>query len=188
MSNIIYRTNHNITAKEVRLLNEDGTQVGVVTILEARNQASQLGTDLVEIAPHAVPPVVKLIDFKKFKYQLAKKEAAEKKKQKGGELKEIVLKPFMAENDFSHRLKRVREFLEDNNKVRLVVKFKGLQLGSKTFGYEILSKAAQATSDISMIDQPAKFLGRQILMTLTPVKNKSETKSSSQSESEDSKK
>lgn len=167
---ISFRTNHNIQAKEVRLLNEDGTQVGVVTIDEARQKARELNTDLVEVAPMAKPPVVKLIEFAKFKYQLAKKEAAERKKQKGGELKEVRFTPFMAENDFQVKLRRVREFLEDNNKVRLVVKFTGRQMQHQRFGHDILNKAVAASSDISAVDQPAKLIGRQILMTLTPVK------------------
>lgn len=168
----IFRVNNHITAREVRLLNSDGTQVGVVSIDEARNKARELATDLVEIAPHASPPVVKLIDYKKFAYQLAKKEQAEKRKQKGGELKEVIFTPYMAENDFQHRMDRVLEFLEDNNKVRLVVKFKNIQLSHKEFGYDLLKKAADLASENSSVDQPPKMLGRQILMTLTPIKNR----------------
>ena len=165
-----YRINHQIGAKQVRLLNEDGTQVGVVSIEEARKKAAELATDLVEIAPQAQPPVVKLIDFKKFKYQQAKKEAAEKKKQKGGELKEIIFTPFMAENDFQYRLKRIEEFLSENNKVRLVVMFKRIQLQHKEFGYDIMNKITSALSHISTVDQPPKLIGRKISMTLTPTK------------------
>jgi translation initiation factor IF-3 len=172
-----YRTNHNIQAREVRLLNEDGSQVGVVSLDEAKKKALELETDLVEIAPQAVPPVVKLIDFKKFKYQLAKKESAEKKKQKGGELKEVRFTPYMAENDFQTRLRRVEGFLHDNNKVRLVVKFTGREIAHKEFGYDLLRRATLATSDFSAVDQEPKLIGRQIIMTLTPVKSKSSMES-----------
>lgn len=106
-----YRINHQIQAKEVRLLREDGTQVGVVSLPEALSQAHELGVDAVEIAPLAVPPVVKLIDYKKLKYQLSKKEQAAKSAAKKVDLKEIRLTPFMAENDFQTRLNREKNFL-----------------------------------------------------------------------------
>ncbi len=169
---IFYRVNQNITAKEVRLLNEDGTQVGVISLEDARKKAIEVGTDLVEIAPQAQPPVVKLINFKKFKYQLAKKEQAEKKKQKGGELKEVRFTPFMAENDFQTKFRRVAEFLGDNNKVRLVVRFKIREIPSKQFGFNILTRVTNSLSESATIDQPAKMIGRQILMTISPTKNK----------------
>jgi len=165
-----FRVNHNITASEVRLLNDDGTQVGVVSIEEARAKAQDQNTDLVEIAPSAKPPVVKLIDFKKFKYQLAKKQAAEKKKQKGGELKEVRFSPFMAENDFQTRLKKVHAFLSQSNKVKVVVKFTGRQLAHKEFGYDLINRLTAETSATAQLDQQPKFIGRQIITTLSPVK------------------
>ncbi|KKU03189.1 MAG: Translation initiation factor IF-3 [Candidatus Amesbacteria bacterium GW2011_GWB1_47_26] len=171
MSTTHYRTNAQIQAKEVRLLREDGTQVGVVAREEALSQAKTAGVDAVEIAPLAVPPVVKLIDYKKFQYQLSKKERAAKSTQKKVDLKEIRLTPFMAENDFSVKINRGREFLTDGHKLRVAVKFVGRQLGHKEFGDKIMQRAFQLLSDISAVDQQPKWFGRQYIATLSPIKN-----------------
>lgn len=153
-------------------MREDGTQIGVVTKEEALSQAAAAGVDAVEIAAGAKPPVVKLIDYKKFKYQLAKKEQAAKAAQKKVDLKEIRLTPFMAENDFQTRLARGREFLTDGHKLRVAVKFVGRQLGHKEFGDQVMNKTIAALGDIAAVDQPAKWVGRQYIATLTPVKKK----------------
>jgi translation initiation factor IF-3 len=165
-----FRINYQIQAKEVRLLREDGTQIGVVTKEEALSQAKSADVDAVEIAPMAVPPVVKLIDYKKFLYQLSKKEQAAKAAQKKVDLKEIRLTPFMAENDFQVKLNRGREFLGDGHKLRICVRFVGRQLGHKEFGGQIMTKAFTALSDIAHVDQPPKWVGKQYLATLSPIK------------------
>jgi translation initiation factor IF-3 len=170
VSNEYYRINHQISSKEVRLLREDGTQIGIVTRDEALSQAKAANVDAVEIAPMAKPPVVKLIDYKKFKYQLAKKERESKASQKKVELKEVRLTPFMGENDFQTRIARGREFLTDGNKVRINVRFVGRQLSKKEFGDQVMNKAFAALSDISTVDQPGKWLGKQYMATLTPFK------------------
>jgi translation initiation factor IF-3 len=168
----IYRINHQIKAPEVRLLREDGTQIGVVPISEALSQASSASVDAVEIAPLAVPPVVKLIDYKKFLYQLSKKERQQKAGAKKVDLKEVRLTPFMAENDFQTKLNRGREFLSDGHKVRISVKFVGRQLTKKEFGDVMMKKAFASLSDISTLDQPPKWIGRQYMATLTAIKKK----------------
>lgn len=172
MSTVQYRTNNQIQAKEVRLLREDGTQFGVVSKETALEEAKKINVDAVEIAPMANPPVVKLIDFKKFKYQLAKKEQAAKASQKKVDLKEIRLTPFMAENDFQVKINRAKEFLSDGHKVRVTVKFTGRQLSKKEFGGQIMDRAFNALSDISVVDQPAKWVGRQLIATISPTKKK----------------
>lgn len=172
MSTQSYRINSQIQAKEIRLLQGDGTQIGVLPLSEALLQAKEQGLDLVEIAPLATPPVVKLIDYKKFLYQLSKKERAARASSKKVELKEIRLTPFIAENDFQTRLNRGREFLEDGNKVRISVKFVGRQLTHKEFGDQVFKKAVATLADIAAVDQEPKWLGKVYSGTLTPVKKK----------------
>lgn len=179
MSNPAFRINHQIQAKEVRLLREDGTQIGIVSRQIALSQATELNLDAVEIAPLAVPPVVKLIDYKKFLYQLAKKEQAAKSAAKKVDLKEIRLTPFMAENDFQVKLNRGKEFLGDGHKLRVTVKFVGRQLSHREFGPQLLDKAVTALSDLAVVDQPGKWIGRQFQATLTPTK-KTKPKNESQ--------
>ncbi len=171
MSTPKYRVNQQIQAKEVRLLREDGTQVGVVSIDEALAQAREAGVDAVEVAPMAVPPVVKLIDYKKFQYQLSKKEQAAKKSQKNVDIKEVRLTPFMAENDFSVKMNRGREFLGEGHKLRIAIKFVGRQLGHKEFGDQVMQKAFESLFDIAGVDQQPKWMGKQYIATLTPIKN-----------------
>jgi len=172
VSDPVYRINHQIHAKEVRLLREDGTQIGIFSLSDALSQATAAGTDAVEIAPLAVPPVVKLIDYKKFLYQLNKKERLQKASAKKVDIKEIRLTPFMAENDFQTKLNRGKEFLSAGNKVRISVKFVGRQLSHKEFGGIMMNKAFSQLSEIAAFDQPAKWIGRQYVATLTPVKKK----------------
>lgn len=172
MSTPSYRINSRISAKEVRLLREDGTQVGVVPLSEALSQAKSAGVDAVEVAPTAMPPVVKLVDYKKFLYQLAKKERLAKASIKKIELKEIRLTPFMGENDFQVRINWGRNFLEDGNPLKVSVKFYGRQLAHREFGDQMFSKTVSALSDIARVDQSPKWVGRQYIGTLVPVKKK----------------
>lgn len=170
MSTQPYRINHQIQAKEVRLLREDGTQVGVVVLAEALSQAKTEGVDLVEIAPNAVPPVVKLIDYKKFLYQIAKRERESKASQKKVELKEVRLTPFMAQNDFDNKVGRAKEWLEEGNKVRISIKFVGRQLSHKEFGTQVMTRAMQVLGEGASFDQEPKWVGKQFMATVSPVK------------------
>lgn len=154
----------------MRLLREDGTQVGIVPLSEALSQAQTAEVDLVEIAPQAMPPVAKMIDYKKLLYQLAKKDRESQKNQKKIELKEVRLTPYIAQNDFDTRMKRAREWLSDGNKVRLTVKFVGRQLGHREFGQQLIARSLQALEDVAAIDQEPKWVGRQFMGTITPVK------------------
>lgn len=172
MSTPSLRINNQIQAKEVRLLREDGSQIGVVSRDEMLLQAKTAEIDAVEIAPLAVPPVVKLIDFQKFKYQLAKKEQAAKATQKKVDLKEIRLTPFMAQNDFDVKINRGREFLGEGHKLRVTVKFVGRQLSHKEFGDQMMERVKIALSETATIDQPPKWVGKQYQATLTPTRKK----------------
>lgn len=167
-SNLFWRINEQISAPGLRVIGADGKQVGVMPRAEAIARAKELKVDLVEIASMATPPVAKLVDYQKFRYQEEKKLKAEAKKQKGGELKEIRFSPFIAENDYQTRLARVKEFLAEKNKVRLVVVFKGRQLGSKKFGYELFNKIQSELGEGISVDSDPKFFGRHLAMVISP--------------------
>lgn len=168
-----WRINQNIQGKELRVIDSDGKQLGIFSPRDAYLKAQEAGLDLVEIAPSAKPPVAKIIDFTKFKYQQDKKDKeARLKEKKGSEQKEVWLTPYIGENDYQVRLDRVKEFLTEGHKVRIVVKFTGPQLGHKEFGYFVSNRVKKDTIEMSAVDQEPKFLGRQLMMTLSPVKKK----------------
>jgi translation initiation factor IF-3 len=148
----------------------DGSQIGIISIEEARQKARETKADLVEISTDANPPVVKLINFKKFKYQEAKKDRASAKKIKKVDIKEIRLSPYIGENDLKIRTDRAREFLEDGNKVRLVVKFTGRQMSHQEFGFQVLGKAFDILSDVGSVELQPKMIGRQIISMVSPAK------------------
>lgn len=169
---IRYRINQYITAPTIRLLDEDGKQIGVVSIAEAREQSFRTGLDLVEVAPNAKPPVVKLIEFSKFRYQEAKKQKAEKKGIKGGEMKEIQMTPFIGQADYDTRLKRAKEFLTTGNKVKLSIKFQGRQIAHQEFGHNLINKFKIDLQELGSLEGEPKLIGKRLLVTLTPVKQK----------------
>ncbi len=172
MSTPYYRINSQIRATEVRLLQADGSQIGIVPLSEALLQAKAAGVDAVEIAPTAVPPVVKLIDYKKLLYQIAKKERAVKAATKKVELKEIRMTPFMAENDFQVRINLGTKFLTEGHKLRVTVKFVGRQLGHKEFGDLMFKRVIAALATLAVVDQSPKWVGKQYIGSLSPLKKK----------------
>lgn len=139
-----------------------------MTLKEALEKAKLLGVDVVEVAEKAIPPVVKLIEFSKFKYQENKKDRAGAASAQ--ETKEIILHPFMAENDLQVKLKRVKEFLKNGDKVRLVVKFKGREITKKEFGEKVMAKALESLAEVSSIEQEPKMLGKLMIATIKPKK------------------
>ena len=163
-----HRINQYIKAETVRVIGPDGTQLGVMSLSEALAKAKDLGVDVVEVAETAKPPVVKLIEFSKFKYQESKKERAG---QAGAqETKQIDLKPFMAENDLQIKLNRVKKILLDGDKVRLVVKFRGREITKKEFGDKIMARALESLAGVATIEQEPKMLGKLIIAQLKPKK------------------
>lgn len=168
-----FRANYQITAPTVRLLSDDGKQIGVMSLSEAKNRSAETGLDLVEVGPNANPPVVKLISFSKFKYQEAKKQQAEKKGIKGGEVKEIQMTPFIGQGDYETRLKRAKDFLTTGNKVKLSIKFQGRQITRKEFGYQLIDKFKTDLSEFATLEGEAKLLGKRLFQTLTPLKKSS---------------
>ena len=167
-----YRTNERIFASELRVLDSENKQIGILSKFEALKMAKELGLDLVEVAGQAKPPVAKITDFKKFLYQEEKKKREEKRKAKVSETKEIRLGPFMSDNDLQVMIRRGREFLEDGDKVKLVLKFRGRQITHPEFGKVVVTKTIVALSDISKVDRDAHFEGNQLVSLLSPEKKK----------------
>ncbi|MFA6007681.1 MAG: translation initiation factor IF-3 [Candidatus Shapirobacteria bacterium] len=165
-----YKINRQITAPTLRLLDEDGKQINVVSLAEAIQLSQESGLDLVEVASSAVPPVVKLIEYSKFKYQEAKKAKAEKKGIKGGETKEVQMTPFIGQGDYDTRIKKSREFLTTGNKVKLSIKFQGRQIQKPEFGYQLVDRFKNDLAEISAPEGTAKLIGKRLLITFTPVK------------------
>jgi translation initiation factor IF-3 len=165
---LFFRTNTEIRAPQLRVIGEDGKQVGVISRDEALAQAQKASLDLVEIAPKANPPVAKIVNIGKFLYQEEKKLKEQQKKAKAGELKEVRFSPFIAEGDFNTRIERVKEFLGEKNKVKLTVVFKGRQMGSKSFGYELFKRVLGILGDSAHVDMEGKFIGRHLSMVISP--------------------
>lgn len=149
-----YRLNYQITSPQLRLLDEEGKQVGIMSKLEALQKAKELDVDVVEIAPKAVPPVAKLIDYKKFKYQEAKKERESRKSQKNVGVKEVRLRPFIGQHDFDTRLARAKEFLEDGNQLKVSLFFKGRELARKEFGYGMVNRFIASLETARVVREP----------------------------------
>ena len=165
-----YRINERIFASNLRVLDAAGKQIGVLARFEALKKAKEMQADLVEIAPMASPPVVKIIDFKKFLYQESKKKNEEKKRSKVSVTKEIRLGPFMNDHDLRTMIRRGTGFLEDNDKVRLIVKFMGRQIAHPEFGKQILQRVIDALSGISKLEREPHFEGKQLIAILSPEK------------------
>ena len=149
-----YRLNYQNVAPQLRLLDEQGKQVGIVSKLEALQKAKELDVDVVEVAPNAKPPVAKLIDYKKFKYQEAKKERESKKSQKNVGVKEVRLRPFIGAHDLDTRLRQAKEFLDEGNQLKISVFFRGREITRKEFGYEIVKKFLGKLESIKIVREP----------------------------------
>lgn len=161
----------------MRVIDEEGKQVGVLPLEKALEQAQVAGLDLVEVSPHAKPPVAKIIDFKKFKYQQSKKLRESAKKSKV-ETKEIRITPFIAQGDLDTRVGRMRGFLTNGDRVKVVVKFVGRQITRKEFGYDLINKVVKLLEDIALPDGEPKQQGKMLYLIMNPSKKarKNETK------------
>lgn len=163
--------NEQIRAKEVRLIGEDGEQLGVVSISEAMSKANEAGLDLVLIAPTAKPPVCKIIDYGKYRYEIARRDKEAKKKQKTIEVKEIRLSPNIDTNDLNTKLSSARKLLEKGNKIKVALRFRGREMTRMNSSKYILDDFAEALADISVIDKPSKAEGRNLIMFLSAKKS-----------------
>ena len=169
---MFFKINHFIQSAELRVLDQFNKQLGLMTKEEALRRAREQGIDLVEIAPKAIPPVAKLIDFSKFKYQQQQKAQEDKKKAKIAEIKELRLTPVIAKGDFDSRMKKARKYLEGGDKVRLVVKFQGRLITRKEFGERVLQRAVEQLADCSAVEIVPRLLAKFMMMQLTAVKKK----------------
>lgn len=164
--------NHHIRFPEVRVLTEFGEMIGVMSSAEAMGKAHQAEKDLVLVTETAKPPIVKIIDLAKHKYQLQQKRAEGRKKAKTQDIKEIRLTPFIGEGDFTSRLKKVIQFLEKGDKVRLSLQFKGRAITKKEFGFDLFTRVFDATNEIATVEITPKMMGNKLIAQLMPSKKK----------------
>jgi len=165
-----YRVNDRIEAPEVRLVGEDGQMIGVVRLREALDRARDAGLDLVEVSPTAKPPVCKILDYGKFKYEAQKRANAARKKQRVIEVKEIKMRPGIDDNDYNIKMKKVRTFLEEGDKVKVTMRFRGRELSHQNLAMNILTKVKDEVSDLGKVEQFPKMEGRQMVMVMAPLK------------------
>lgn len=167
-----YATNQFIKAEQLRVVDDAGKQIGVLSKTEALQIAHDRGVDLVEIAPKATPPVAKVIDFKKFKYLEAKKDREGKAASGKVEIKEIRFSPFIATGDMNSRLERIKEILGDGDRVKIVVKFSGRQITRVEFGHDLIKKVLSGLEGLASADGVPKLQGKQLFLIVNPTKKK----------------
>lgn len=167
-----HQINDEIRDKEVRLINSDGEQLGIVPIQQAQDIAIQKGMDLVKIAPQAKPPVCKIMDYGKFRFEQAKREKEARKNQRVVEIKEIRLTPNIDVGDLNTKVKNACRFLKDGDKVKVSVRFRGREVTHASLGQDLLHRFADLCSECSTVEKQPKLEGRQMLMFLAPVKDK----------------
>lgn len=160
--------NDTIRAHEVRLISSDGDQLGIMQTTEALNIANQEGLDLVEVAPNANPPVCRIMDYGKFKYQASKKEQEARKKGKAFQLKEIKFRPHTDEHDLDYKIRNLKKFLEKKNRVKLTVMYRGREYAYQESGIELLNKIAEEVKEEGSVEQEAKKEGRNATMVIVP--------------------
>ena len=163
--------NEQIRDREVRLIGENGEQLGIMSAKEAYKIARDAELDLVKIAPTAKPPVCKIIDYGKYKYEMVRKEKEAKKKQKVIEVKEVRLSPNIDTNDLNTKMGAARKFLEKGNKVKVNLRFRGREMTRMMQSKHILDEIAEQLSDISQVDKPSKAEGRSLVIILSPKKS-----------------
>jgi translation initiation factor IF-3 len=167
-----YRRNRQIRVPEVRLINEKGEQVGVVETREAMRMAEEVELDLVEVSPNARPPVCKILDFGKFKYDTRKREQKSGQKKTSSQLKELRVRPAIDPHDLGYRLEQGRKFLKAGHKVQVVCIFRGRQMRHPEHGYNVMKQVVEILVDVAKIEAPAKMMGRRMTMLLSPLPTK----------------
>lgn len=165
-----YRINRQITAKKLRVIDENGKQIGIVPLDKAFSLSEGKGLDLVEIAAKADPPVARILNFKKFLYEEKRRSREAKKKLKEVELKEIRVGPFISAHDLKTRLDQAREFFRDGNHVKITIKFTGRQMAHTEFGYKLLEKIKNELNEVAKIEREERFEGRNLTTFFSPVK------------------
>jgi len=162
------RSNERIRATEIRLIGAEGENIGVVTPARGMQLAQDAGLDLVEISPNAAPPVCKIMDFGKFKYEQQKREAEARKKQKTIEIKEIKFRPGTDTHDYDVKMRNVFKFLEEGDKVKITLRFRGREMAHQQLGAELLRRVADDVQEIGKVENMPKLEGRQMVMMIGP--------------------
>jgi translation initiation factor IF-3 len=164
------RVNDEIRSHEVRLIDAEGGQLGVVSIHEARRLSEEASLDLVEVSPDAKPPVCRVMDYGKYKYQISKRNAVARKKQKRIQIKEIKLRPATEEADYQVKLRSIVKFLEEGDKAKVTIRFRGREMSHPELGMQLLQRMQADLAEQASVEQYPKFEGRQIVMVLGPKK------------------
>lgn len=162
------RVNEEIRIPQVRLIDQDGEMQGVLTVREAMQRAYAVGLDLVEISPNADPPVCKILDFGKFKYEQQKKRNEAKKKQKVIEIKEIKVRPNIDENDYQVKMRAMKSFIEEGDKVKVTLRFRGREMAHQDIGVRVLERIRSEMDTTSKVEQMPRMENRQMVMVLSP--------------------
>lgn len=160
--------NQNIKAKEVRVIDPDGNQIGIIPTYRALATAADFGLDLVEISPKANPPVCKIMDYGRYKYEQTKKKQEAKKKQTTFQLKEIKVRPKTGEHDLQVKIGHIKKFIAKKDKVKVTVMFRGREITLSDLGREVLKRVVEDTEEIAVVEQAPKFEGRTLVMVLAP--------------------
>ncbi|MCK5829664.1 MAG: translation initiation factor IF-3 [Methylococcales bacterium] len=166
------RLNNDITARRIRVVGANGDKIGVITLAEAKQLAYDANMDLVEISPNADPPVCKIMDYGKFQFEQNKKLQAAKKKQKQIQIKEIKFRPGTEEGDYQVKLRNLTKFLEEGNKTKITVRFRGREMAHREIGMEQLKRLEKDLEELAIVEQFPKFEGRQMVMVMSPRKKK----------------
>ena len=172
IANTGHQLNEEIRDKEVRLISDSGEQLGIMTSQEALRRAEEQGLDLVKISPNAVPPVCKLMDYGKFRFEQTKREKEARKNQRVVEIKEVRMSPSIDVNDFNVKLRNVQKFLSEGNRCKVTVRFRGREMAHTNIGQELLLKFAQECGETAVMDKPPKLEGRHMSIFLSPKTNK----------------
>lgn len=162
------RINDAIRAREVRLIDENGQNLGVVNRLDAVERATAAGLDLVEISPDATPPVCKILDYGKFKYQEQKKAAEARKHQKIVEVKEIKMRPSIDAHDYDVKMRSIKRFFDEGDKVKITLRFRGREMAHQEIGYDLLQRVKSDLGELAKVEAEPRLEGRQMVMVLAP--------------------
>ncbi|MBV8617032.1 MAG: translation initiation factor IF-3 [Acetobacteraceae bacterium] len=162
------RVNEEIRAAQVRLIDQDGEMLGVMSGREALQRAFAAGLDLVEISPNADPPVAKILDYGKYKYEQQKKKNEQKKRQKVIEIKEVKVRPNIDENDYQVKMRAMKSFIEEGDKVKVTLRFRGREMAHQDIGMRVLERIRQEMDGLSKVEQMPRMENRQMIMVLTP--------------------
>ena len=162
------RINRDIRTREVQVIDADGSNKGVLAVFDAIKIAEDQGLDLVEVSPNATPPVCKIMDYGRFRFAEQKKAAEARKKQKTIEIKEIKLRPAIDDHDYTVKMKAMKGFFEEGNKVKITLRFRGREMAHQDIGMKVLDRVKVDTVDIAKVENEPSFEGRQVVMVLAP--------------------